>query len=266
MSPDEVRKARIANAKAKSAAMKVAKAARESAGVAAPAPTAAAPAARAATAPVAALPTNIPEPQYIDITDDMSPDEVRKARIANSKAKSAYNKALKAAGFAPEAVASGVVEAPAAIPAQPTPAPAAVVSTIPEPQYIEITEDMAPEEIRKARVENSKMKSAYNKALKAAGIDPQALASSGEAAFKQPTAGPTATSESPQAATPAEPTPTTMYEPVAVPANIAKPDYIEITEDMSPEAIRQARIHNSKARSQYNKALKAAGIDPQTVS
>jgi uncharacterized protein YggE len=47
----------------------------------------------------------VPEPEYIEITDDMSADEVRKARIANAKAKSAYNKALKAAGIDPSEVA-----------------------------------------------------------------------------------------------------------------------------------------------------------------
>jgi hypothetical protein len=34
---------------------------------------------------------------------------------------------------------------------------------------------------------------------------------------------------------------------------------------MSPDEVRAARISNSKAKSAYNKALKAAGIDPSTV-
>jgi hypothetical protein len=43
------------------------------------------------------------------------------------------------------------------------------------------------------------------------------------------------------------------------------PELIQITDDMEPTAIRQARIANSKAKSAYKKALKAAGIDPKTV-
>ena len=46
----------------------------------------------------------IPKPQMIEITDDMPKDEMRKARISNSKAKSAYKKALKAAGIDPKSV------------------------------------------------------------------------------------------------------------------------------------------------------------------
>jgi hypothetical protein len=51
-----------------------------------------------------------------------------------------------------------------------------------------------------------------------------------------------------------------------IPAEIPKPEYMEITDDMEPAEKRSARIHNSKAKSAYNKALKAAGIDPSTVS
>ena len=40
----------------------------------------------------------------IEITDDMDPDAKRKARISNSKASSAYKKALKAAGIDPSTV------------------------------------------------------------------------------------------------------------------------------------------------------------------
>ena len=106
-----IRKARIANSKAKSAAMKKFK---ESGGVAGQAAPAAAPIPAATSAPgpseqpvqVAAQPADIPPPEYIEITDDMAPDEIRKARIANSKAKSAYNKALKAAGIDPKSLNS----------------------------------------------------------------------------------------------------------------------------------------------------------------
>ena len=67
-------------------------------------------------------------------------------------------------GIAP---AAPVVEAPA--PASPAPAAAA---GIPAPKLVEITDSMSPAAVRRARVENAKAMSAYNKALKAAGIDP----------------------------------------------------------------------------------------------
>jgi hypothetical protein len=35
---------------------------------------------------------------------------------------------------------------------------------------------------------------------------------------------------------------------------------------MSPDEVRQARVANAKANSAYNKALKAAGIDPGSVA
>jgi flagellar basal body-associated protein FliL len=97
----------------------------------------------------------------IEMTDSMSADEKRKARIANAKAKSVAMKKAKAAQAAGSAA-----------PAATAPAPAAVAAAgIPEPEYVEIRSDMTPEEKRKARIANSKAKSAYNKALKAAGID-----------------------------------------------------------------------------------------------
>ncbi len=46
----------------------------------------------------------ISPPELVDLTDDMSPDEKRQARIGNSKAKSAFNKQLKAAGIDPKSV------------------------------------------------------------------------------------------------------------------------------------------------------------------
>jgi hypothetical protein len=116
----------------------------------------------------------------IAITDDMSPDEVRKARIANSKAKSAAFKAFKEAGGAaavqpaaaqPAAAAAPAAPASAAAPAAPAGQSAALAS-VPRPDFIEITDDMDPADIRKARIANSKAKSAYVKALKDAGIDP----------------------------------------------------------------------------------------------
>jgi hypothetical protein len=194
MSGAEKRRARIANAKAKSRSYKAAKAAREATGAvpaAAAAPVAAAVRAQPVTA-APAIPIGIPEPNYIEITDDMAADEVRKARIHNSKEKSQYNKALKAAGFDPKAVEAGEVVVPAAVAvaepaaepavAAPAPAPAAsggpdpaVLASVPKPAYVEITDELSPDEVRQARIQNSKMRSAYNKALKAAGIDPKSV-------------------------------------------------------------------------------------------
>ncbi len=168
MSPEEKRKAIIANAKAKSAAHKTAKAAGETAGVVETVVTAAAPVVAPIAQPVAAA-AALPEPEYINITDNMSPEEVRKARIENSKRKSAYQKALKAAGITLDAapVAEAVAEVAAPVAAAAVVAETAV-SALPEPEYIEITDSMSPDEVRRARIENSKRKSAYQKALKAA--------------------------------------------------------------------------------------------------
>ncbi|MCB8921068.1 MAG: hypothetical protein H6662_05750 [Ardenticatenaceae bacterium] len=223
-----------------------------------PVAAAAAPVATAAAATAApAADGNIelvPGKDYpvIEITDSMTPAEVRKARIANSKAKSQAMKALKASGAVPQAVAA----APAAPAAAPTASPAASAAAIgiPEPNYIEITDDMPPDEVRKARIQNSKERSKYNKALKAAGVDPNVAAA--------PVAAPTA---APAPAAPAAPAPASGGDAAAL-AGIPKPDYVEITDDMSPDDVRKARIQNSKERSKYNKALKAAGIDPASVS
>ncbi|GAB4271185.1 MAG: hypothetical protein Kow0080_16340 [Candidatus Promineifilaceae bacterium] len=187
MSPAEKRKARIANSKAKSAAMKAAKASGQT-GTAVPATSA--PAAQAAPATPAAPVVGIEPPQLIEITDDMDPAEVRKARISNSKAMSAFKKALKAAGVDPQSVEivdgkvvmpAGAVPAAApvsaAAPAEPAPTAETTMPAHvpPPPELIEITDDMAPDEVRKARIANSKAMSAYKKALKAAGIDPKSV-------------------------------------------------------------------------------------------
>lgn len=195
--------------------------------------------------------------EYTKITDSMSDEEKRKTRIANSKAKSAAHKAAKAAGVPAGTSVAGAV--PAA--AQPVAASVAQAVNIEPPQLIEVTDDMSPDELRKARISNSKAKSTFNKALKAAGVDPNdveivagkvVLPGSATVAAAAPApAAPAA-----QAAAPA---------PAAVATNIPKPDLIEITDDMSPDELRRARISNSKAKSVYNKALKAAGIDPATV-
>jgi len=281
MSPDEKRKARIANSKAKSAAMKKAKAA----GVtAAPAvvPAGAAPAVVAA--PVA---VGIAAPKLVELTDDMPADEKRKARIANSKAKSAFNKQLKAAGIDPKTVeiddqgnvvmpqaSPAVASAPAA--AAPAVAPAAgpvdlAAMGIAAPQMVELTDDMPADEKRKARINNSKAKSAFNKQLKAAGIDPKSVKidESGNVVMAEGAA--------PAAAAPAaDPTPV-VPEAAAAPAaaeggsvdlaalGITPPELVDLSDDMSPDEKRQARISNSKAKSAFNKQLKAAGIDPKSV-
>ncbi|MCA9997445.1 MAG: hypothetical protein KDE56_16915 [Anaerolineales bacterium] len=175
MSGADKRKARIANAKAKSAAYKAAKSAGVQGAPVAAAPVAAAPAAAPVAAPVVSV--AVEPPKLIEITDSMSPDEVRKARIANSKAQSAYNKALKAAGVDPNAVGETAVPAaaPPAEAAAPAPAAAPTAVGIEPPALIEITDSMSSDEVRRARIANSKAQSAYNKALKAAGIDPASL-------------------------------------------------------------------------------------------
>ena len=79
--------------------------------------TAPAPVAAAGQRPTAAAPSaaaGIAPPQLIPITDNMAPEEVRKARVANAKAESAYNKALKAAAAGGAPVAGPVAAAVAA--------------------------------------------------------------------------------------------------------------------------------------------------------
>jgi hypothetical protein len=192
MSPDEVRGARIANAKSKSAAIKALKQS------GAPATTAEAPAPAAqAQAAVPAAATAAPAPaaggevgelvpgqdyEFIEVTDDMSSNEVRQARIANAKAKSAAAKAMKAAGGTPAPAAPEPVDEGAA-PATPQPEAEAVAvpgdavaaAVPPPPDYIEVTDDMEANEVRQARIQNAKMKSAYNKRLKEMGIDPSTV-------------------------------------------------------------------------------------------
>jgi len=187
--------------------------------------------------------------QEIAITDSMAPEEKRKAIIANSKAKAAAMKAAKASGAGAMEVVMDEGVGTAAAAATPAAAPVMAGGSV-EPvagvhyEEIAITEGMSPEEIRKARITNSKAKSAAAKALKASGA-------------MMPAAQPVAEAV---AAAPSAP------EPVAqAVSDIGKPDLIEITEGMSPEEIRRARIENSKRTSAFNKALKAAGIDPATV-
>ena len=254
MPPEEVRKARIANSKAEAAYNKALKAAATGAPVAVAVSVPAAP----GVAPEAPPPSaNIAAPKLIEITPAMSPEDVRKARIANAKAEAAYNKALKAAGGVPGVAPaqSAAVAAPATavqpVAAQPVAAP---VTGIAPPSLIEITENMPPEEVRRARVANAKAEAAYNKALKAAGIDP-AAAKAGSAPVAAP---PAAVPDAPPVAAPPAAAP-------VIPSGITPPTLIEITDSMSPEEIRRARVENAKASAAYNKALKAAGIDPASV-
>jgi hypothetical protein len=269
MPPEEKRKARIANAKARSKAMKEAKAA-QAAGQPVPteAPAQQAPAQQQQAQPSPAAAAGIPEPDYKEISDDMSADEVRKARIHNAKARSKYHKALKQAGIDPKEAqkqqqAAQQQQEQQAQPAQQTqaaPDPAAAAG-VPEPDYIEITDDMEADEVRKARVHNAKARSKYHKALKQAGLDPKEVQKQKEQAQQE--------GQQPAAQTEAETTTSDgkdgSSDPAAA-AGIPEPDYIEITDDMDADEVRQARVQNAKARSKYFKELKAAGIDPKSVA
>lgn len=199
--------------------------------------------------------------QVIEITDDMSPDEKRKARIANSKAKSAAMKKAKA---------SGMTAAPVAVPAAAVPAAAAapVAVGIAAPKLVELTDDMPADEKRKARIGNSKAKSAFNKQLKAAGIDPKSVKidESGNVVMAE-SAAPPAAAPAPAASEVTASAPSTQeggsVDLAAL--GISPPELVDLTDDMSPDEKRQARIGNSKAKSAFNKQLKAAGIDPKSV-
>ena len=253
MPPEEVRKARIANSKAEAAYNKALKAAATGTPVAVAGAAPAAPTAAPVAAPVA---VGIEPPKLIEITSDMAPEDVRKARVANAKAEAAYNKALKAAGAnvgAPPPAATAAVDQPTVAPVVATP----MATGIEPPVLIEITDSMPPEEIRKARVANAKAESAYNKALKAAGIAPSSVKTGGVAQ-----AAPIVESVASAPVAVAAPTPAASP---TIPAGIEPPKLIEITDSMSPEEIRRARVENAKASAAYNKALKAAGIDPASL-
>lgn len=208
---------------------------------------------------------------FVEVTDDMSGDEVRRARISNARARAAAVKALKQqAAAAPAAEAAPAEEAaPAAEAEEPAASEAVAAAGIEEPDYVEITDDMEADEVRKARIQNARARSAYMKALKEAGIDPSEVQDGGGAPAP-------AKEEAP----PAEEAPATKEAPAAeaeapseeeagtieIPAHIAEPDYMEITDDMAADEVRQARVHNSRERSKFYKALKEAGIDPKKVA
>ncbi len=277
----EKRQAIIANGKAKSAAYKAAKAAGLDTMTVA-AGGAAAGAAAVASAPAIELP---PAPTLTKITDDMEPADKRKAMIANSKAKSAYNKQLKSLDIDPKevewtedgpklpdtaqaAVDAARAAAPAVSAAAPAAAGQAVASNVtlpPAPEFTVITDDMDPADKRKAMIGNSKAKSAYNKELKAAGIDPKTVEWTDD--------GPQVKGAVPAAAPPPQPQGDVDAAQVAAAGLAATgnesapppPELIPITADMDPNEKRAATIANSKAKSAYKKELKALGIDPKSI-
>lgn len=262
MSADEVRSARIANAKARSAAIKALK--EQAAAAPAAEATAAAPARETGdgAADVAAA-AGIEEPDYIEITDDMPADEVRKARIHNARARSAYMKALKEAGVDPTKSQEATAPAPAKTEAPAAEAAPQIPQDIAPPDYVEVTDDMPADEVRKARVQNARERSRFYKALKERGIDPQEW----ETSQQQDGGGkPSQPEPAAQAAEEAEPAAEAAAEAPSIPDHIAQPDYIEVTDDMSPDDVRQARVHNARERSRFYKALKDAGIDPKSVA
>ncbi len=181
MSPAEKRKARIANAKAKSAAIKALKASPTAAPATVPEGEQIVEQVQEPVAPVRKSTTEQPVPgvdyEVIEITDDMSAEEKRKARIANAKAKSAAMKAYKQAGSV--VIQTTVAQEDTVPETQPEPIesapPTEIPSDIPEPDIIEISDDMDPGELRKARIHNAKAKAAYKKALKEAGFDPDTV-------------------------------------------------------------------------------------------
>ncbi len=359
MTPEDVRKARIANAKAQSAYNKALKAAGVSATAAAATAPATAPAATPAAPPAATA--GIAPPDLIEITDDMPQDEIRKARIANAKAQSAYNKALKAAGIDPAAAkASAAAAAVAATPATRAPEPKADVPADTIDSYVSSLEgeDLSKFQANIEYIED--VSEAYGSKLRAAGIDsPLVLLRRGATpsgrkeiakatgldetviltwvnqcdlyrikgvgkeyadlleeagvdtvvelaqrnaanlaaklvevntaknlveklpseksvenwvgqAKELPRAVFYSDSDAPAeaklaaAATPAPSSPSAGADAAAA-AGIAPPTLVEISDDMSPDEIRSARINNAKATSAYNKALKAAGIDPSSL-
>ena len=141
---------------------------------------------------------------------------------------------------------------------------------------------MPADEVRKARVQNARERSRFYKELKGRGIDPKEWEASQQGAggtdggaqdegvTAQESTGDEASEAAVAAAVAASPTEEVAEEAienssVAIPDHIAEPDYIEITDDMSPDEVRHARVHNSRERSRFFKALKDAGIDPKSV-
>ncbi|MEM8861908.1 MAG: hypothetical protein AAGD96_26600 [Chloroflexota bacterium] len=301
MSAAEKRSARAANGKSKSAAYKVLKESgqhmvEESIQTAATTTATAQVAGAAAAAPAAPVisgpsleevlaEAGITPPQLVEITDDMDAAKKKEVRLANTKAKSAYKKAIKAAGIDPKAhptaaeleaaksaappptAAPAAAPAAAAIPSGPTLEEVLAEAGIAPLELTELTDDMDSAAKKAARLANTKAKSAYKKALKAAGIDPKAHPTAAEVAAAKAAASPAPAAPAPAAPPPAAPaTESAPADDPAAAAGISKPDLIEITDDMSAEDKKKARLANTKAKSAFKKALKAAGIDPKSVS
>jgi hypothetical protein len=209
-----------------------------------------------AVAPVKSSEELIPGEDYpfIEITDDMSPAEKRKARIANAKAKSAAVKKAKEAASRVQTTASEEKASESSDVKSKT-AESTPVEGKPEPgvdyEVIEITDDMSPDEVRKARIQNAKAKSAATKRFKESGVSTVAATTPESKSSTEPAS--------------AQSQPDETKTSVSVPADIPEPNFIEITDDMDKDELRKARIHNAKEKSAYNKALRAAGIDPKAV-
>lgn len=115
-----------------------------------------------------------------------------------------------------------------------------------KPELITISAGMSPDEQRKATIANAKAQSAYNKALKAAGGNVVAES----AAEEQPTS-----------------VATTSNVVATAPLNTTElpSDLVKITEGMSPDEKRRAKIGNAKILSAFKKQLKEQGVDPASL-
>ena len=266
------RQAIIANAKSKSSAYKALKASGQDMMVvteAAPAAGGAAPA-----APQIVLPEI---ENWTLITEDMDPTALRKARIGNAKAKSAYNKQLKAldintkdvewtdegpklSASAQAAVNAAAAQAAAAPPPAAAAAPVAAGSSVDLPEmdgWTVITDGMEDADLRKARIANAKAKSAYNKQLKALGINPKEV-DSGQTLGQLPSKR---LLPRPPLRLSLRPRPLLAFLLV----RHRRQKWSRLPDDMPADEVRAARIANAKAKSAYKKELKALGIDPKSV-
>jgi hypothetical protein len=142
-------------------------------------------------------------------------------------------------------------------------------SAIPGPEYVEITDDMDADSVRKARVQNAKIRSQFFKELKERGIDPK------EWEAQQATVADAAAEAAEgmrAAAEPAPVAPPTVVEAPAsggdgfeLPANVTPPSYIRVTDDMDADEVRRARVANARERSRFMKEIKEAGLDPREL-
>ena len=98
----------------------------------------------------------------------IAPDRAQQEKAVRDAEQAAKDK--KSGGSRPEADVNAAKQRQAAAAA--APAPTGGSNRPPAPALIEITEGMSPDDKRKATISNSKTMSAYNKQLKAMGIDP----------------------------------------------------------------------------------------------